>query len=331
MKLKWLKLCFVCLISVLCMTGCGERADLKNELQNKELTYTLPEVPVRDCHYLSEADDAVYEQQLAACDMYYEAYYLTRTADYEQKYGKDVKPSRVAFYCNQRRTELAAEISQQLRDNVNEIIRSVEDCDNIEAYLDRVVYDVVNFYDYYADFCYAETDAEFEESACEILKVFYERNNILAFSFMGEYKSAFIEAATRRIVENSDAPDTFSMYITENNALVEALNSVYDGVDSQRADLISKATIKLVRKMLEDANELDEESIDELMYQLGEPTPTPSPTPVPTHEPTSAPTPVPTPVRTPEPIKTPTPHKTATPQKTQAPEPVPTEWWEFEL
>ena len=335
MKFKWLKLCLVCLISVICMAGCGEKSQLKDELQDIELTYSLPDVSVSDCYYLSEADDAVYEQQIAACDMYYEAYYLTRTADYELKYKGDIKPERVAFYCNQRRSELSADITQQLRNNVREIIQSVEDCDNIEAYLDRVVYDAKNFYDYYADFAYAETNDEFVENACQLLKVFYERSNILAFSFMERYKGAFIEAATMRIVDNSNAPNTFSMYITENNEIIEALNSVYNGVDSARAEIISDATIRLVRNMLEDANELDEDSINELMYQLGEPTPEPTPesTVVPTDAPTQ--TPISTPpevVHTPEPVKPSASVKTPTPQKTQSPaQTKQPEWWEFEL
>ncbi len=306
MNFKWLKVFLLCLISAVCLAGCGTKSELKDELSEVELTFELPEVVDNDYMYLRQADEEVYLQQLAACDMYYEAYYRTRTSDFSKKYKNEVKSKRISYYCNERRKELTDDISQELRDNVRKIIEDVEDCENPEAYLDRVVYDVVNFYDYYADFSYAETDEEFEENACRILKVFYERRNILAFSFMKENKDVFIDTATMRIVKNSSARDTYSMYITENNELIKALNAVYDGVSSERADVITKATIKLVRKMLEDDNELDEKSIDTLMRQLGEPTP----------EPTVEPTPEPdvTPIPTPQSVR-----------PTQQPQPKPTQ------
>ena len=315
MKFKWLKILFLCIISVFCLAGCGEKSDLKDELNDIELSSTLPEVGETKYRYLSEADEAVYQQQEAACELYYEASWKTRPTDYLEKY--DIKPERVAYYCNIRRTELNDEISRQLRNNVRQIIQSVEDCENIDAYLDRVVDDALNFYDYYAEYKYPEDDAEFEESTCKILKAFYERRNILAFSFMAKHKDDFIDVAIKRIVDNSNTRGSYSMYITENNAIVEALNAVYNGVSSENAQIITDATIKLVRKMLEDDNELDEASIDTLMQQLGEPTPTPLPTPEPTPEPTPVPTPEPAPI--PTPIKTQKP-QTQPPAPTRAPQ-----------
>ena len=233
----------------------------------------------------------------------------------------------IAYYCNNRRSELVDEISEDLRENIREIVETVQDCETIDAYIDRVVYDTLNFYDYYADYVYAENDEEFVDSACNILKVFYERTNILAFSFMKENKDDFVSSATYRIVNNSNAHDTYSMYITENNDIIEALNVVYNGVDANTAEIIHDATIKLIRKMLEDDNELDTKSINALMEQLGEPTPTPEPTPEPTPselpQQTQTPTPEPTPVPpTQAPVRTEPPV-----QHTQKPvsTPVPTE------
>ena len=168
MNFKWIRVLLVCVVSVLCLAGCGEKSELKAMLEDVELSYSLPEVEDRKFYYLDQADEAVYEQQIAACDMYYEAYYLTRTADFTEHYKGDINADRVAFYCNERRRELEAEITEQLRANIYEMVQAVEDCDNIEAYVDRVVYDAKNFYDYYAEFAYAETTDEFEESACRI-------------------------------------------------------------------------------------------------------------------------------------------------------------------
>ena len=317
MKFKWLGLCFLCCVAIVCLSGCGEKSELKTSLDKVEISCSLPEVTVSKCRYLSQADEAVYEQQIAACNMYYEAYDLTRTSYYIEKYEDDVKPERIAYYCNQRRDELKSEITRQLSENVHEIVKTVEDCENIGAYIERVVKDTLNFYDYYAEYTGSKDEKELEESTCKILRVFYERTNILAFTFMGENRDSFIEIATNRIVKNAAAKNSYSMYITENNSIVEALNEVYAGIDAERAQLITDATIKLVRKMLEEANKLDEESIDMLMQQLGEPTPEPTlePTPEPTLEPTPEPTvelmptpqPVITPVPTPKPIITPAP------------------------
>ena len=317
MNFKYLKVFLVCFISVLCLAGCNDKSELKDILASVNITESLPEVTQKGCMYLSEADDAVYEQQIAACEMYYEASYLTRTSDYIEKYKGQVDSELIAYYCNNRRKELMDEISEDLRENIREIVETVQDCETIDAYVDRVVYDACNFYDYYAEYMYAESEEEFVDGACKILKVFYERTNVLAFSFMKEHKDDFVYSATYRIVKNSNEHDTYSMYITENNDIIEALNVAYNGVDSNTAEIIHDATIKLVRKMLEDDNELDSKSINALMEQLGEPTPTPEPTPEPT------PSEAPKETQTPPVVVPTTPVLTQTP--TQAPTQVPTQ------
>ena len=110
MNYKWLKLFIVCVISVVCIAGCGKKSEKKAELDSVEITYELPEVTNANCRKLSESDESVYEQQIAACDMYYEAYYKTRTSDYKNKYKGDIKPKRIAYYCQNRRLELYDDI-----------------------------------------------------------------------------------------------------------------------------------------------------------------------------------------------------------------------------
>ena len=97
MKLKWLGVCIVCITAMICFSGCTDKSELKNELDSVEISYSLPEVTVSKCRYLSQADEAVYEQQIAACDMYYEAYYLTRTSVYTEIYEDSVKHVRIAY------------------------------------------------------------------------------------------------------------------------------------------------------------------------------------------------------------------------------------------
>ncbi len=305
--MKKVKLCLVCagLLTVLC--GCGDKSELKNHLAEIELENTLPEVTVEECKRLSEADDAVYEQQLAACEMYYEAYTQTKTSDYVKIYKDDLKEDKIAQLCNSRRAEINEEIANQLHENVYSMVGTVEDCDNITAYMDRVNYDVVNFYDYYAEYVYADR-YDREEAICDILTVFYERSNVFAFRFMEENKDEFIDFAMSRIVDNSYATDSLNMYISMNNELTKALNIVYGGVSSENAAVITAANIRLARRLLEEDNDLSEKDIDSLMQQLGEPTP--EPTEKPTEEPTEKPT------------EAPTVKPTAEPKVTSAPTPV---------
>ena len=309
--MKIIKLCFVCLVSAMCLVGCGDKSQIKSDLANVQVKGSLPEPSVTNCRYLYEADEAVYEQQLAACAMYAEAYMLTDPAEYEVVYGESVKSERIASYCYERRKELNLEIATELYDNVSAIMRTVQDCENILAYLERVEYDVINFYDYYCDYNVSE---DREQSVCTILKTFYERSNVLAFAFMAENKNEFIDMAMTRIIKNSQAEDNFNAYILENNELIKALNTVYGGVSSQYASIMTEVNTKLIRRMLEHDNELDESSINALMIQLGEPTPTPEPTATPKPTATPAPASTQAPVVIDRPVYiTPAPMQTAKP------------------
>lgn len=282
---RGLKLCAVLGVMLLLISGCGNsKGALKGALRDISLTKELPAVRIADCHHLREMDEAVYEQQIAACEMYSEAYNLTKTSDFKEKY-KDVDKKNVAQYCQSRRQELQLDIATQLNDNIYEMIKTVEDCSNISAYLKRVNYDAVNFYDYYT--AYINAPSADGTAACRMLMAFYERSNILAFRFMDENKDDIIGKAVDQIITNSHQTEDLNKYISLNNELVRALNTVYGGVPAEYADSITKANIRLVRNLLEEDNDLSSEDIEKLMRQLGEPTPAPTetPTPVPTKEP----------------------------------------------
>ncbi|MGN1115902.1 MAG: hypothetical protein ACI4TH_04990 [Candidatus Ornithomonoglobus sp.] len=282
--------------------GCSDKSDLKSELENIELTLELPPVTNEGSTRLADIDDDVYQQQIAACEMYYEAYDITRTSDYVEKYKDEVKEKRVSYYCNKRRKELQLDIATQLNDNVYVMVKSVEDCANISAYLKRVNYDAENFYDYYADYQYSD---DTEDALCDILITFYERSNILALSFMEEHQDEIVDAAVEDIVSNSRATDSLNMYIAKNNELIKALNAVYGGVSTEYSQIITTANAALARKLLESDNDLSESDIDSLMQQLGEPTPTPEVTEEPTEAPTEKPTEEPKPTATIQPTQKP--------------------------
>lgn len=315
--LKTWKVCLVCVGMLFLLGGCGSNTAIKDELAAVSIDIDLPAPSSKNIKKLSQADDAVYEQQLAACELYIEAYELTDTSDYVEKYKDDVKKEKVAFYCNERRKELQLEISTALQDNIYSMVKNVEDCENISAYITRVDYDAVNFYDYYAEYL---NSSDKTDALCTILKVFYEKTNILAFRFMAEHEEDFVKAALVRIEENARQNDNLNMYIAENNELTKALNEMYGGVPEDYAVPISEANRRLARKLLESDSELSTDAIDSLMYQLGEPTPAPteSPTPRPTPTPEPTPSPTPRPTRTPSPTQSPT-QRPATPAPTQPP------------
>ncbi|MBQ3427104.1 MAG: hypothetical protein IJH37_08175 [Clostridia bacterium] len=307
-----LKLAGICGALVLILAGCGEKSELKAELDTIEFEATLPAVNITDCRYLSQADDEVYKQQIAACELYNEAYRLTDGIIYKKKY-EDVKKKKLFHECYDKRKSMNLEIATALNDNVRAMIYSVEDCENIGAYLKRVVDDTEDFYDYY--YAYVNSDGDIGP-ACSILKAFYERSNILAFKFMDENSEDMIKSAVKRIVDNSYATEDLHKYISENNDLIKALNTVFGGVSQEYSELITTSEIRLVRRMLEESNNLAADDIDKLMNQLGESTPEPeaSPTPKPTEEPTERPT------RTPEPVK----QRTPEPQRNNVPVSEPT-------
>lgn len=288
--IKKLMLLAVSGLLILFTAGCRESADLKNELAGVRLSLELPAVQRTECKYLMQADDEVYEQQIAACEMYDEAYTLTDSAAYREKYGRKIKTNKLRNICYERRQQLNLDIATALNDNVRAMIYSVEDCDNIGAYLKRVNYDAENFFDYYVKYKNAGRDIK---PACRILTSFYERSNILAFRFMKENKDDIIDCAVQQIIKNSRETEDLTMYIADNNELIKALNAVYGGVPSEYVEIINVSEFDLVRRMLEENIRLSEEDIDKLMIQLGEATPEPEPTatPEPTEEPTETPEP----------------------------------------
>lgn len=299
---------------LLLLTSCGDKSDLKSTLDNVKIDVELPPISDRTYDRLADVDEEVYEQQLAACEMYIEAYEITKPSVYIKKYKDEVDEDRIEYYCNNRRKELQTEIGTKLSDNVYELVKSVDDCSNMEAYLDRVNLDATLFYDYYSEFLYSDDE---EKALCNILTAFHERSNVLAFMFMDEYKDDIIEAAVETIEDNADTDTDYNMYISMNNEIIRALNNVYGGVSQNYADKITESNVELARKLLETDENLTDKEIKELMSQLSQATPEPSerPTQTPTESAEPADRTTPEPVKTPRPVQVPT----AAPSRTAAP------------
>lgn len=287
--------CFALIITVAGLSGCKKNNLIKQELEHVSLSQELPSVTDTIYTKLIDADENVYEQQIAACELYSEAYQITKTVDFVEKYKDTVKKKMVAYYCNSRRKELQEKITTGLHDNVYTLVKNVNDCTNMSAYLKRVNFDTVEFYDYYTDYI---NSLDTDKALCRILTCFYERNNILVFHFLDEHKEEVILAAINVIQNNSQAEENLNVYILKNNNIIDALNAVYGGIPTEYAQVVTDSSICLSRKMLEENKKLSAEDIDKLMQQLGESTPKPSPTPEPSNTPVPTATPNSSPIPT---------------------------------
>ena len=307
------------------LTGCSDNEDVSKTLENITVVNTLPEVG-EDVGYtsLSQIDDYVYEQQLAACEMYIDACNQTNfrnfTQDYNSLENKDLtkEQKKISSMCTTRRREILDEIEVEFCLNIYRLLKSVEDCPNIDAYVKKALNDVLDFYDVYGSYL----NGDEQDALIDMLVEYYTRTNVLALSFLDENKNAVCKAAVKRISNNADMTEDLRMYVSENNEIIKALNTIYGNIPSTYANKITDDSSYLAKKLIASMETLSNEEKLEMIYQL-DPTPSPTPKATPTPTPSPSPSPSPTPKATPTPTRTPTPTKA--PQKaTPVPTPVPT-------
>ncbi len=304
------------------LTGCSDNTDVSHILESITVVNCLPEVG-EDVGYtsLSQIDDYVYEQQLAACEMYIDACNQTNFRNYTEEYNslenKDLTrdEKKIINMCTTRRREIFDEIEVEFCLNIYRLLKSVEDCPNIDAYVKKASNDVSDFYDIYGSYL----NGDEQEALINILVEYYTRTNVLALSFLDKNKNAVCKASVKRISNNADMTEDLRMYVSENNEIIKALNAIYGSIPSTYANKITDDSSYLAKKLIASMETLSNEEKLEMIYQLD---PTPSPTPVPTPTPTPSPSPSPTPMATTAPTRTPTPTKTpqnATPVPTREP------------
>lgn len=341
---KKISLCVICcalLTSVL--SGCANYDDITKTLDSVTITNTLPKVSENASYrYLEDIDELVYEQQLNACTMYADSYKKTY---YQQFEDGERKSDRIAYMCTEKRKEINTEIEIAYAINIYRLLQDITDCSNPDAYVVKTHNDVLDFYDLYDEY---ETGDDPQNTLLDILIEYYERSNILAFTFLRENDTRVFKAALAKIEENADAEEDFRFYVNENNTIITALNEVYGGVPSEYADKMSELNTSLAEKLLMSLDGITEEERMKLLEQLYPASPSPSPSvnpsaspraslapsmtlpplatripstarPSATQRPTSAPTLRPIPTAEPQPTNTPRP------EATDAPEPTPYE------
>lgn len=290
------------LMTLMILTGCGDYSSIEMQLDEVEIENRLPDVPDVDFETMEEAEDAVYAQQMAACEMLTDAYDQT----YYDQFLENVKGNekRIAEICNKKRQEINTEIETLYKSNIYEIMEEVEDCPNVDAYVDKTYANVQTFYDEYNKYMNADNE---EVALTNILVYYYDRTNILAKSFLVRNENEVFDASVNVIEGNAQADEEFRFYINKNNTIIRALNEIFGGVPAAYAHRIEESSNKLARNLLNSLETLSDRERGLLMDELGLSTPTPSPKPTATPKPSPSPSPTPTPKPTPKPTSTPKP------------------------
>ncbi len=323
-KISVYAICCALLASML--TGCANYDDITVSLDEVTIQNTLPKVSENASYdSLAEIDDLVYEQQLNACLMYYDAYTKTYYKQFED--GKR-KPDKIAYMCTEKRKTIDTDIEVAYAINIYRLLQDIDDCSNPDAYVVKTHKDVLDFYDIYAEY---ENGDNPQDTLLKILVEYYERSNILAFTFLREQSEEVFDAALARIEENASVDKDFRVYVNENNIIISALNEVYGGVPDKYSRKISTLNTFLAKKLLMSLENITEDEREKLLRQLEPATPSPSPTIMPTStpRPTPAPTippatripsaPIPTQRPTQKPTQRPTQQPTQQPVITQRP------------
>lgn len=298
----------VSLVTLLLFAGCSDYSEIEQQLDDITIENRLPKVKGERYRTMEDAEDAVYDQQIAACEMLFD---IGEQTDFRNFEGYDGNRKRIIERCNNKRNEVAADISQRYKSNVYEIMEDVRDCPNVDAYVLKTYSNIETFFDAYNNYMTADNK---DIALTNILVYYYDRTNVLAKSFLTRNRDEVFDASAAVITGNAQADDDFRFYINKNNTIIKALNEIYGGVSAKHADEINEAGSKLARNLLDSLSSLSERERKSLMEELGLNTPSPSPSPTPTPKPTASPSPEPTPTPTPKPTPTPRPAATPTPK-----------------
>jgi len=295
---------------LLLFTGCKDYSKIDSRLDDVKIENKLPKLGNEMYRTMEDVEDAVYDQQIAACEMLAETNKQTNPQNIDDKYSASNK--RVLERCNNKRNEINDDIRKLYSANLYKLMENVKDCPNVDAYVSKTYANVLTFYDEYSN--YQNSDNR-DKALSDILVYYYDRTNVLAKSFLSRNEKEVFNASVNVIEENARAEDSYRFYINKNNIIIKALNEIYGGVPNEYAERINEAGNVLARNLLNSLESLSDKERTALMDELGLATPSPSPKPTPTPKPAETPAPNATPAAapTPRPAATPTPRAAATP------------------
>lgn len=254
--------CIVLVIGLL--SSCGKYGKVQNEIDEIKVENALPEANA-GAVTLEEIKEAVYAQQLGLCSMYIDAYKQTDSEAFILKYP-DLDKNKLLSLLNDAREDINKDNRQSFEENIAVLLTDVTDCTNMLAYVKKCEDEVIAFYDDYRKF--NQASPEQYTVLCDILLKYFELGNSLADMFLQKNQEQFTEAAIAAIEKNAEATKDFRVSVNKNNEIIEVLNSVYGGVNSQGAQRINTANKALVVKLLNSMETLTDSERKSLLDQL---------------------------------------------------------------
>ncbi len=241
------------------LTGCGGTGEVKAILNEATIEDQLPETPSKSFETMEDARYALYEQELGACRMYYEAYSICDSTQYEEEFGASEK---IKELCNNKRAEMYEAVSEKLAANITAIIDDTRDCPDIDTYISAVVDDCVEFY---GDLHSLEDNEDIDAAYADILKNYANSDNAVADNMIYYCQNAFINAVVEITRRNAECDDgEIKVYLNNNTLLINALNSRYNGIDSERAEQINWNNYILYERLTNSVDSDDEKDFEDI-------------------------------------------------------------------
>ena len=253
--------CILALASSL--TACGKYGKLQDELDTITAESTFPPV-TEGATTLDDINNAVYEQQLALCTAYAEAYNKTGIDDFMLKYPK-LDRDKVLSRLNDTRQDINDDSTDIFIENMALIVKDVTDIPNLSAYIEKRWSEVQVFYTDYNRFVNYGDDYSV---LSDLLLKYANSDNQLASEILKHNSDQFMNAAVLRIEKNAEAKEDFRVKITENNNIINAVNNLYGGVYTDLVKRINTANRNLAVKLLNSLETLSKSEKEKLLDQL---------------------------------------------------------------
>lgn len=255
---------FCIVLGMVMLSSCGKYSAVREKIDEITVENNLPEA-ASGAVTLEEAGQAVYEQQLALCDMYIETSDKTDLDAFLEDY-QNLDKSKLLSLLNDAREDINKENCRAFEENMAVLLADVEDCQNIYVYIQKREAEVIAFYDDYRKL--GQKSQKQYKVLCDMLLKYQELGNWLADMFLQEHQEEFAEAAVEAVEANAEVTSDFRAAVNKSNEIIAALNAVYGGTDAKKAERINAANKKLVVKLLNSMETLSDSERKSLLEQL---------------------------------------------------------------
>ncbi|MBQ7794893.1 MAG: hypothetical protein IJ366_10310 [Clostridia bacterium] len=163
---------------------------------------------------------------------------------YSEKYGR-INEDRMVSELSKTRNRLNNENDGLFTENLEILLTDVEDCPNVEAYIEKRIEEVKGFYTDYIELQKLDED-DFEDVTAIFLSYADSRNELAKWA-LKQKELLVSECATRSIEKNAAVTVGHASSLSRNNEIVTALNSLFGGVrgDTDHMERIKTANKKL--------------------------------------------------------------------------------------